>query len=71
MTPNLLFYQLLLVALVLICLLMHVGWPDKPRPSSPTTLKPDQPRRKRSRVPKPFTEYEASDDKIALKYTKS
>ena len=57
MTPTLLCYQLLLVTLVLICLLIHVGWPDKPRPSSPTTLKPDPPRRKRAREPKPFTGY--------------
>jgi hypothetical protein len=30
MVPNLLFYPLLLVALVLICLLLHVGWPTPP-----------------------------------------
>jgi hypothetical protein len=30
-----LFYHLLLVALVLICLLMHVVWPDDP-PRVPT-----------------------------------
>jgi transposase-like protein len=42
---------------VLICLLIHVGWPAKPSPSSPTTLTPDQPRRKRSREPNPFTGY--------------
>ena len=28
MAPNLWLYQLLLVALVLICLLIHVGWLD-------------------------------------------
>ena len=28
MAPNLWLYQLLLVPLVLICLLIHVGWPD-------------------------------------------
>ena len=31
MAPNLLLYQLLLVVLVLICLLIHVGWPDNPQ----------------------------------------
>jgi hypothetical protein len=31
MAPNLVFYQLLLVALVLICLMIHVWWPDPPR----------------------------------------
>ena len=30
MTPNPLLYQLLVVALVLICLLIHIGLPDKP-----------------------------------------
>ena len=56
MASNLLFYQLLLVALVLICLLIHVGWPDDPTscaqnaPRSPIT-----PRRQRSKEPKPFT----------------
>jgi IS1 family transposase len=54
MGPNLLFYQLLLVALVLICLIMHVWWPDHPRPTPRTPLKPDTPRRKRSKEPKPF-----------------
>ena len=42
MAPNPLFYQLLLVALVLICLLIHVWWPDHPRPAPQTPLKPDQ-----------------------------
>ena len=55
MAPNLLLYQLLLVALVLICLLMHVQWPDNPRATSKTPLKLDKPRRKRSTEPKPFT----------------
>jgi len=31
MAPNLLGYQLLLVALVLIYFLIHVEWPDNPR----------------------------------------
>jgi hypothetical protein len=31
MAPPLLFYQLLLVALVLVCLMMHVWWPDAPK----------------------------------------
>jgi hypothetical protein len=54
MAPNLLWYQLLLVALVLICLLIHVGWPANPSATSKTSLKPDKPRRKRSKDPKPF-----------------
>ena len=55
MAPNLLLYQLLLVTLVLICFLIHVEWPDNPSATSKTSLKPDKPRRKRSKEPKPFT----------------
>jgi len=55
MAPNLLFYQLLVVALVLICLLIHVWWPDDPSATLQTSFKPDKPRRKRSTTPKPFT----------------
>jgi hypothetical protein len=42
---------------VLICLMMHVWWPDPPRAARPRTFKPDKPRRKRSKEPKPFTGY--------------
>ena len=55
MAPNLLFYQLLLVSLVLICLLIHVGWPDGPRVAPQMPRKPNTPRRQRSTEPKPFT----------------
>ena len=55
MAPHLLLYQLLLVALVVLCLLMHVWWPDHPRPTPQTRLKPDKPRRQRSQAPQPFT----------------
>src|SRR5882672_8207267 len=54
MAQNLLFYQLLLIALVLICLIIHVWWPDTPRATLQRPLKPDKPRRKRSKEPKPF-----------------
>jgi len=54
MAPNLLWYQLLLVALVLSCLLIHVGWPANPSATSKTSLKPDKPRRKRSKDLTPF-----------------
>src|SRR5215475_7898496 len=57
MAPDPLFYQLLLVMLVLICLLLHIGWPDPRRPAPQTTAKPDQPRRKRPKEPKPFAGY--------------
>jgi hypothetical protein len=57
MVPNVLFYQLLVVALVLSCLLIHVWWPDAPRATPAMPLKPNKPRRTRSKEPKPFTGY--------------
>jgi hypothetical protein len=57
MTPNMLFYQLLLAALVLICPIIHVWWPDPQRPASQRPIEPAKPRRKRSKEPKPFTGY--------------
>jgi hypothetical protein len=54
MVPNVLFYQLFVVALVVICLLIHVWWRDAPNARPPTALTPDTPRRKRSTEPKPF-----------------
>ena len=55
MAPNLLFYQLLLAALVFRCFLIHVWCPDDPWRPSNASLTPDQPRRKRSTEPQPFT----------------
>jgi hypothetical protein len=54
MAPNLLFYQLLLVALVLIFLMIHLWWPDHSRATPHRPFKPDKPRRKRSKEPQPF-----------------
>src|SRR5687768_961698 len=54
MASNLVFYQLLLVALVLICLLIHVGWPNAPSSAPQTSRKPTTRRRKRATDPKPF-----------------
>ena len=49
-----LFYQLLLIALVLLCLLVHVALPDD-SPRVPKTPPEPQPRRRqRSKEPKPF-----------------
>jgi IS1 family transposase len=55
MAPNLLFYQLLLVALVLIFLMIHLWRPDHSRATPHRPFKPDKPRRKRSKEPQPFT----------------
>jgi hypothetical protein len=57
MAPNLLLYPLLLVALVLMCLMVHVWWPGHPTPTPRTSLKPSTPRHTRSTEPKPFTGY--------------
>ena len=54
MAPNLWLYQILLVALVFICLVIHVWWPDPPRATSHRPRKSDTPRRTRSKVPQPF-----------------
>src|SRR5262245_42692216 len=55
MAPNLWFYQLLLVALVLIFLMIHLWWPDHSRAIPHRPFKPDKPRRKCSKEPQPFT----------------
>jgi transposase-like protein len=54
MVSTLLFYQLLLVALVLICLPMYVAWPDDPPRAPIPPPQPHQRRRRRVEEPKPF-----------------
>ncbi len=51
MVSPLFFYQLVLVALVWLCVMLHVLWPSDPA-TCPTTLPPPLP--KRHRAPKPF-----------------
>ena len=48
------FYKLLLVSLVWLCVMVHVLWLDKPTAAGSTSPHPTLPRRKRSRVPQPF-----------------
>jgi hypothetical protein len=55
MAPNLLFYQLLVIALVLICFIIQVWWPDEPSRASKAPLESNKRRRKRSKEPKPFS----------------
>src|SRR6266702_3930771 len=54
MVSHLFFYQLVLVALVWLCLMLHWVWPSDSVAACLTTLEPLPPRRQRSREPKPF-----------------
>src|SRR5712692_3034480 len=54
MVPDLFFYQLVLVALVWLCVMLHWVWPSDCAPAHPTPPQPTPPRRQRSREPKPF-----------------
>ena len=55
MVPTPLFDQLLVGALVLICLLIHVGLPDMPLPKLQPPLASNKRRCRRSQDPQPFT----------------
>jgi IS1 family transposase len=57
MVPNVLLYQLFVVALVLICIMVHVWWPDRPSVTPQTSRQPSKPRRKCSKELKPFPGY--------------
>src|SRR6266446_3953210 len=54
MASNLLFYQLLLVALACLCCVLHALWPGARTGVRPTLLQPSPPRPTRSREPTPF-----------------
>ena len=54
MVSPFLFYQLVLVALVWLCVMLHWAWPSDPATACPTTLEPTPPRPKRRRESKPF-----------------
>src|SRR5262249_24874756 len=54
MVSHLFFYQLVLVALVWLCLMLQWAWPSDPATACPTTQEPPPPRPKRQREPKPF-----------------
>src|SRR5215510_14966735 len=52
MVPTLFFYQLVLIALVWLCLMCHGMWPSAPAPCLPTPEPtPPVPKRKRERKP--------------------
>ena len=54
MVSHLFFYQLVLIALVWLCLMLHWVWPSDPAAACPPTPEPPPPRPKRQREPKPF-----------------
>ena len=54
MVPNLFFYQLVLVALVWLCVMLHWAWPSGCATASLIPSQPIPPRPKRHREPKPF-----------------
>jgi IS1 family transposase len=54
MMPDPLFYQLLLVGLVWLCLMLHVVWPSDRATASPTTPRPAKAPPQRSSDSKPF-----------------
>jgi len=54
MLPNLFFYQLVLVALVWLCVMLHWAWPSGCATASVIPSQPTPPRPKRRREPQPF-----------------
>src|SRR5207245_10671404 len=54
MVSPLFFYQLVLVALVWLCLMLQWAWPSDPAAVCPTAPEPTPPRPKRHRAPTPF-----------------
>jgi IS1 family transposase len=54
MVSHLFFYQLVLVALVWLCVMLHWAWPSDPAAACPTTPEPTPPPPKRHPGPKPF-----------------
>jgi hypothetical protein len=54
MLSDLFFYQLVLVALVWLCVMLQWAWPSDPAAVCPTTPEPPGPRPKRHRAPTPF-----------------
>ncbi len=54
MVSHLFFYQLVLVALVWLCVMLHWAWPSDPAAACPTTPEPPCPLPKHHREPTPF-----------------
>jgi IS1 family transposase len=54
MVSELFFYQLVLIALLWLCCMLHWVWPSDGGATRPTPSQPTPPPRRRSREPKPF-----------------
>src|SRR5882672_10418425 len=54
MVSPLFFYQLVLIALVWLCLMLQWAWPSDPAAACPPPLEPTPPQPKRHRAPTPF-----------------
>ncbi len=54
MVSHLFYYQLVLIALVWLCVMLQWAWPSDPAPVSPMTPEPPGPRPKRHREPTSF-----------------
>src|SRR5256712_936910 len=54
MVSHLFFYQLVLIALVWLCVMLQWAWPSDPATVCPTTPEPPGPRPKRRHEPPPF-----------------
>src|SRR5438132_1212704 len=54
MVSHLFFYQLVLIALVWLCLMLQWAWPSDPAAACPPPLEPPPPVPKRHRAPTPF-----------------
>src|SRR5919205_854304 len=54
MVSHLFFYQLVLIALVWLCVMLQWVWPSAPAAAYSTTPEPPPPQLKRQREPKPF-----------------
>src|SRR5215471_2386465 len=54
MVSHLFFYQLVLIALVWLCVMLQWAWPSDPTAACPTTLEPPPPLPKRHCAPTPF-----------------
>jgi len=54
MIPHLVYYQLVILGLLWLCVMLLHLWPSPPRGMSTRPVDPSKPKRKRSSEPKPF-----------------